>query len=54
MKVEIDNDDLIIYPETEFERDYLMHFEQITGFAKYGVSRSKDFFIGLKIQKKPI
>ena len=52
MQVEIIENGILICPETDFEKDYLMQFEHIEGFAKYGVSRNKDYFVGLKIQNK--
>jgi hypothetical protein len=53
MKIDIIyKDDIIIVPETDFERQFLQKFEVEKVFHKSGSSASD--YIGLKIERKKI
>jgi hypothetical protein len=49
MKVECDNDSIIIIPETSFEEEWLQNFNIDRVFHKTGVTASS--YVGLKITK---
>lgn len=52
MRVEIWEENLIILPETDFEKDYLNKFSIGVTFHKFGSTMAADNLIGIKINQK--